>query len=155
MSINSVTISGNLTRDAEMRRTPSGLSIVSFGVAVNDRRKNSQTGEWEEYANFIDCTMFGSRAEALSAMLVKGAKVFVQGKLRYSSWNSNGDKRSKVSVLVDNIDLAPRKQPNTYQDTSEPNATPQNAPQAPEQVSQQVNDQSQGNFDFYDETLPF
>ena len=63
MSINRVIISGNLTRDPELRSTASGLPVLGFGVAVNDRRKNQQTGEWEDYPNFIDCTMFGARAE--------------------------------------------------------------------------------------------
>ena len=61
MSINRVIISGNLTRDPELRSTASGLPVLGFGVAVNDRRKNQQTGEWEDYPNFIDCTMFGDR----------------------------------------------------------------------------------------------
>ena len=69
MSINRVIISGNLTRDPELRSTASGLPVLGFGVAVNDRRKNQQTGEWEDYPNFIDCTMFGARAESLSRYL--------------------------------------------------------------------------------------
>ena len=75
MSINRVVISGNLTRDPELRRTQSGMAILSFGVAVNDRRRNPQTGDWEDYANFIDCTMFGNRGESLSNILTKGMKV--------------------------------------------------------------------------------
>lgn len=107
MSINSVTISGNLTRDAENRVTQGGMTIVSFGVAVNDRRKNNQTGEWEDHANFVDCVMFGRRAESLAPYLVKGCKVFVQGKLNYSSWEdrNGGGKRSKLEVVVSDIDL--------------------------------------------------
>ena len=62
MSINRVIISGNLTRDPELRSTAGGLPVLGFGVAVNDRRKNQQTGEWEDYPNFIDCTMFGAAA---------------------------------------------------------------------------------------------
>ena len=57
MSINRVVISGNLTRDPDLRSTASGMPVLGFGVAVNDRRKNQQTGEWEDYPNFIDCTM--------------------------------------------------------------------------------------------------
>ena len=107
MSINSVTISGNLTRNAESRTTNSGMTILSFGVAVNDRRKN-QSGEWEDHANFVDCVMFGRRAESLAQYLVKGCKVFVQGKLNYSSWEdrNGGGKRSKLEVVVNDIDLA-------------------------------------------------
>ena len=58
MSINHVAITGNLTRDPELRSTAGGTAVLSFGIAVNDRRKNQQTGEWEDYPNFIDCTMF-------------------------------------------------------------------------------------------------
>ena len=63
MSINRVNITGNLTRDPELRATQSGSQVLSFGVAVNDRRRNPQTGEWEDYPNYVDCTMFGTRAE--------------------------------------------------------------------------------------------
>ena len=105
MSINRVVLSGNLTRDPEIRRTQSGMAIMSFGIAVNDRRKNSQTGEWEDYANFVDCTMFGSRAEAVSNFISKGSKVALEGKLRYSTWERDGQKRSKLEVIVDEIDF--------------------------------------------------
>ena len=86
MGINRVNISGNLTRDPELRATASGTQVSSFGVAVNDRRRNPQTGDWEDYPNFVDCTMFGTRAEAVSRYLSKGSKVAIEGKLRYSSW---------------------------------------------------------------------
>ena len=86
MSINRVIISGNLTRDPELRNTAGGVSIIGFGVAVNDRRRNAQTGEWEDYPNYIDCTMFGARAESLSRILTKGMKVSIEGKLRWSQW---------------------------------------------------------------------
>ena len=105
MSINRVILTGNLTRDPEIRRTQSGMAIMSFGIAVNDRRKNSQTGEWEDYPNFIDCTMFGSRAEAVSNFISKGSKIGLEGKLRYSTWERDGQKRSKIEVIVDEIDF--------------------------------------------------
>ena len=105
MSINRVAISGNLTRDAELRTTQSGMSILDFGVAVNDRRKNQQTGEWEDCPNFVDCTVFGARAEKLQPYLAKGSKVALEGKLRYSSWESNGQRRSKLSVIVDDLEF--------------------------------------------------
>ena len=109
MSINRVVLTGNLTRDPELRRTQSGMAIMSFGIAVNDRRKNSQTGEWEDYANFVDCTMFGSRAEAVSNYLSKGSKIGLEGKLRYSTWERDGQKRSKLEVIVDELEfLSPR-----------------------------------------------
>lgn len=108
MSINRVTISGNLTRDPELRSTPSGMAVLQLGVAVNDRRKNQRTGEWEDHPNFIDCTMFGTRAEKLAQYLGKGAKVAIDGKLRYESWEKDGQKRSKLSVIVDDIEFMSR-----------------------------------------------
>lgn len=105
MSINRVVISGNLTRDPELRRTQSGMAILTFGVAVNDRRRNPQTGEWEDYANYIDCTMFGNRAESLSNYLSKGTKVTIEGKLRWSQWERDGQKRSKIEVIVDELEF--------------------------------------------------
>ncbi len=106
MSINRVMISGNLTRDSESRQTQSGMNILSFGVAVNDRRKNPASGEWEDYPNFVDCTMFGTRGEKLQSYLTKGTKVSIEGKLRYSSWESkDGSRRSKLEVIVDEIEF--------------------------------------------------
>lgn len=104
MSINRVVISGNLTRDPELRQTQSGTSVLSIGIAVNDRHKNASTGEWEDYANFIDCTLFGNRAEAMSKLLQKGSKVTIDGKLRWSQWERDGQKRSKIEVIVQDID---------------------------------------------------
>jgi len=105
MSINRVIISGNLTRDPELRSTATGMPVLSFGVAVNDRRKNNQTGEWEDYPNFLDCTMFGTRAESLSRYLTKGTKVSIEGKLRWSQWERDGQKRSKVEIIVDELEF--------------------------------------------------
>lgn len=105
MSINNVVISGNLTRDAEMRTTNGGLSILTFSVAVNERRKNPQ-GEWENYPNYIDCTLFGRRAESIQGYMNKGTKVCVSGKLKQERWeDKNGNNRSKVSVTVEEIEF--------------------------------------------------
>ena len=105
MSINRVNITGNLTRDPELRATQGGTQVLHLGVAVNDRRRNQQTGNWEDYPNFIDCVMFGTRAEAISRYLRKGTKVAIEGKLRYSSWERDGQKRSKIEVVVDEIEF--------------------------------------------------
>ncbi len=111
MSINRVNISGNLTRDPELKSTTGGTSVLTFGVAVNDRRRNPQTGEWEDVPNFIDCVVFGARAEPLSRYLFKGTKVAIEGKLRYSSWERDGQRRSKLEVIVDEVEfLSPRQQ---------------------------------------------
>lgn len=105
MSINRVIISGNLTRDPDLRSTASGMAVLSLGIAVNDRRRNQQTGEWEDYPNFVDCTMFGTRAESLARFLSKGTKVTIEGKLRWSQWERDGQKRSKLEVVVDDLEF--------------------------------------------------
>ena len=105
MSINRVIISCNLTRDPDLRSTASGMAVLSLGVAVNDRRRNQQTGEWEDYPNFVDCTMFGTRAESLARFLSKGTKVTIEGKLRWSQWERDGQKRSKLEVVVDDLEF--------------------------------------------------
>lgn len=135
MSINRVNISGNLTRDPELRATQGGMQVLGFGVAVNDRRRNQQTGEWEDYPNFVDCTMFGNRAESMGRILHKGMKVAIEGKLRYSSWDKDGQRRSKLEVIVDEIELMSQKQapaaPQGYQQQAyAPQQAPQPAPQA-------------------------
>ncbi len=109
MSINRVVISGNLTRDPELRSTASGMPVLGLGVAVNDRLKNNATGEWEDYPNFIDCTMFGARAEKITPYLSKGTKVAIEGKLRWSQWDKDGQKRSKIEVIVDELEFLSRR----------------------------------------------
>ena len=157
MSINRANISGNLTRDPELRATAGGTQVLSFGVAVNDRRKNPQTGDWEDYPNFVDCTMFGTRAEAVSRYLSKGTKVAIEGKLRYSSWERDGQRRSKLEVIVDEIEFMSRGSQggqggygqnggNSYGGGYAPAPAPQAAP-APVQAPPAV--------DVYDEDIPF
>ena len=110
MSINRVFISGNLTRDPELRATQGGTSVLRVGLAVNDRARNQQTGEWEDRANFVDCVVFGKRAEALAGMLAKGQRVAIDGRLRYSSWERDGQRRSKLEVVVDELEFMSSKQ---------------------------------------------
>jgi len=157
MSINRVTISGNLTRDPELRATAGGTQVLSFGVAVNDRRRNPQNGEWEDYPNFVDCTMFGTRAEAVSRYLSKGSKVAIEGKLRYSSWERDGQRRSKLEVIVDEIEFLSRGQqgggqggygqPAYGQGGYDAASMPAPAPQAPAPVPPAG--------DVFDEDIPF
>ncbi len=110
VSINRVNITGNLTRDPELRSTQGGTQVLHLGVAVNDRRRNPQTGNWEDYPNFIDCVMFGTRAEAIQRYLSKGTKVAIEGRLRYSSWERDGQKRSKIEVVIDEIEFMSSRQ---------------------------------------------
>lgn len=122
MSINRVVISGNITRDPELRSTQGGMEILALGVAVNDRRKNQQTGEWEDVPNFVDCVMFGNRAKSVSRFLSKGSKVAIEGKLRWSQWERDGQKRSKIEVVVDEIEFM------TSRGDGQHAAAPQTAP---------------------------
>ena len=110
MAINHYTGVGNLTRDAVLRRTNSGSSVLDFGVAINDGRTNKQTGEWEETPVFIDCAMFSSRAEKIAQYLVKGTRVTVDGRLRWSSWTKDGQKRSKLDLVVNEVVFMSRNQ---------------------------------------------
>ena len=149
MSINHVAISGNLTRDSELRSTQGGTSILGMGVAVNERRKNASTGEWEDYPHFVDCTMFGTRAEKLQPYLTKGTKVAIDGRLRYSSWEKDGQKRSKLEVVVDEIEFMSRKD----------GAQAAPAPQAGGHPAQERNAPQAGGYApqaaLYDEDIPF
>ena len=127
MSINRVIISGNLTRDPELRATAGGMQVMSLGVAVNDRKKNAQTGEWEDYPNFVDCTMFGTRAESLARFLSKGTKVAIEGKLRWSQWERDGQKRSKLEVIVDDLEFMSSRQQAAQQYAPQPQQQPHSA----------------------------
>ena len=111
MTINSVALSGNLTRDAELRRTQNDMAVLGFGLAFNDRRRKPDTDEWEEIPNFIDCTLFGNRAEALQQYLAKGTKVAIIGRLRWSQWEAeDGTRRTRHEVIVDELEfMTPRK----------------------------------------------
>lgn len=109
-SINRVVLVGNLTRDPELRQMPNGNSVCSLGLAVNDRIKDKSTGEWTDYANFFDIDVFGAQGENCSRFLTKGRQVAIEGKLRWRSWEKDGQKRSKVSVVADNVQfIGPRE----------------------------------------------
>ena len=148
MSINRVYVTGNLTRDPELRATQSGSQVLSFGIAVNDRRKNQQTGEWEDYPNFVDCTMFGTRAEKIASYLAKGSKVAIEGKLRYSSWERDGERRSKLEVIVDEIEFMSRRDEQGGAVISTPVPAPVR-PAAPSQAAPVA------VAEVYDEDIPF
>lgn len=147
MSINIATISGNLTRDAELRQTASGTSVLNFSVAVNERRPDGNGG-WTDYPNYINCIVFGKRAESLSRFLGKGTKVAVQGRLHQSSWEKDGVKRSKVEVVVDQLDLMSRNQ-------NQQQAPAQQPVQQPYQPAMVNVPQQQVAPSMYDEDIPF
>ena len=101
---NSVTLVGNVTRDPELRFTPSGQATASFGLAVNRRWQNRQSGEWEEAVSFFDVVCWREMAENVSESLSRGSRVVVTGRLEQRSWETQeGEKRSKIEVVADEI----------------------------------------------------
>ena len=106
---NSITISGNMTRDPEMRYTPSGVSKVSFGVAVNRSWRNQQTQEWDEATSFFNVVAWRQLAENVGASLAKGSRVVVTGRLEQRSWETEqGEKRSIVEIVADDVSASLR-----------------------------------------------
>lgn len=104
MSGNTVCLVGNVTRDPELRFTPSGQATATFGLAVNRRWQNKQTNEWEEATSFFDIVCWREMAEHASESLGRGARVIVTGRLEQRSWETqDGDKRSKVEVIADEV----------------------------------------------------
>jgi single-strand DNA-binding protein len=101
--LNRVVLVGRLTRDAEMKFTPSGLAVSKFSIAVNRSRKVGD--QWEEEASFFDATLWGRSAESLSQYLVKGKQIALDGELRQDRWEQDGQKRSKVEIVVNNLQL--------------------------------------------------
>lgn len=103
-NINRVTITGNLTRDPELRSTEGGTSVCSLRVAVNTRRKDPKTGEWGEKPNYFDVTVWGAQGENCSTYLQKGRPVAVDGRLEWREWTTNdGAKRQSVDIIADTV----------------------------------------------------
>lgn len=101
-SLNQVTLMGNLTRDPELRQTPTGQNVTSFSLALN-RAYKDQSGEWQEATDYIDCVCWGPLAERVAQYLSKGRRCLVQGRLQSRSWEQDGNKRSKVEVLANDV----------------------------------------------------
>ena len=138
MSINTVALVGNLVRDPEVRATTSGNTVMNFSLAVNERERNAQ-GEYEDVHSYFDMVMFGNRAEAVSRFISKGSKVAVRGHLKQRRWEKDGQRRSKVEVIVEDLDFMSRQQQPEYEEPS------YSAP-APKRPSA---------MEFYDEDMPF
>ena len=100
--LNHVILVGRLTRDPEVRTTSGGMPIVSLGLAVNGRQKDA-SGQWTEKPNFFDVKLFGDRFERLAQHLEKGRRVGVDGRLEWSQWESDGQKKSKVEIIANEL----------------------------------------------------
>lgn len=102
MNINRVVVSGNLTRDPELRATSGGTSVCELGIAVNGREKDT-TGEWKDRPDFFNVTVWGNQAENAAKYLSKGSPVAIDGRLRYESWEHDGQKRSTVKIVAQTV----------------------------------------------------
>jgi single-strand DNA-binding protein len=106
-SMNRVFLMGNLTRDPELKQLPSGMAVADMGMAVNEKFKGKD-GELVETTCFVDVSAFGRQAEACGQYLKKGAPVLVEGRLKYDTWESDGQKRSKIRVRADRVQFVGR-----------------------------------------------
>ena len=105
-SFNRVILMGNLTRDVELRYIQSGTAVADIGLAISEKRKNANSGEWIEEVVFVDVTAWGRTAEVMSEYLSKGSPVFIEGRLKYDTWEGqDGQKRSKLKVTCDRMQL--------------------------------------------------
>lgn len=103
-NVNRVVITGNLTRDPELRTTPSGMSVCSLRVACNTRRKDNASGEWVDKPNYFDVTVWGAQGENCATYLAKGRPVAVDGRLEWREWDDqNGNKRQAVDIIADSV----------------------------------------------------
>jgi len=102
-NINRVTITGNLTRDPELRTLQTGNSVCSLRVAVNERRKNTQTGAWEDRPHYFNVTVWGVQGESCGKYLSKGRGVAIDGRLQWREWEQDGTKRQMVDIVAENV----------------------------------------------------
>ena len=103
-NINRVVLTGNLTRDPELRSLPSGMSVCSLRLACNTRRKNSGTGEWEDKPNYFDVTVWGAQGENCARFLSKGRPVALDGRLEWREWQGqDGAKRESIEIVADSV----------------------------------------------------
>ena len=114
-SFNKVLLMGNLTRDPELRYTASGAAVASFGLAVN--RKFKQGEEWKDEVCFVDITVWAKQGENCAQNLNKGSLVFLEGRLNYQTWETDGQKRSKLEVVANNVQFLTRQGEKVNMDT--------------------------------------
>ncbi|MDR2757698.1 MAG: single-stranded DNA-binding protein [Planctomycetaceae bacterium] len=142
-SFNRVILLGNLTRTPELRHIPSGTAVTDIGLAVNDRRKN-MTGEWVDEVTFVDITLWGRTAEIAAEYLTKGSPVLIEGRLKLDTWETEGQKRSKLKVIGEKMSLlsgggnrnedASYSRPASSSSSSRPQSVPQDYYDAPSEA---------------------
>ena len=103
-NLNKVLLIGNMTRDPQLSYLPSQTPVVEFGLAIN-RRYKKQDGSMADEICFVDCQMFGKRAETVNKYFKKGDPIFVEGRLKFDSWEKDGKKHSRLRVFVENFEF--------------------------------------------------
>jgi len=106
-NFNRVILIGNICRDIELKYTPGGTAVTEISMAVNDRRK-SQSGEWIEETTFVDVTLWGRTAEIADQYMGKGSPVMIEGRLKLDTWETDGQKRSKLRVVAQRMEMLNR-----------------------------------------------
>ena len=161
-SFNRVILMGNLTRDPELRYTPSGSAVCEFGLAMNRSYKTS-SGEQRDETCFVDVTMWGRRGEVISEYFQKGRPIFIEGRLQFDSWEGqDGRRRNKLTVVLDNFQFIGGRRgegQGGYDDRDRPQrggSAPQRTPSAPppHQATPPPEESDEG-FDVADDEIPF
>jgi single-strand DNA-binding protein len=109
MQLNRTMLAGNVTRDPQLKALPGGTSVCEFGIATNRKWKGPDGAEKEE-VTFVDCAAFGKKGEAIARFFQKGKPIYVEGRLKFDTWEKDGQKRSKLSVTVDDFQFVGKKE---------------------------------------------
>jgi single-strand DNA-binding protein len=126
-NINRVVLTGNLTRDPELRSLPSGMSVCSLRIASNTRRKDGATGEWVDKPNYFDITVFGAQGENCARFLSKGRPVAVDGRLEWREWtDKEGNKRQNVEIVADAVQFLGGREESGFSGGGSGGFTPRN-----------------------------
>ncbi|MEZ6117942.1 MAG: single-stranded DNA-binding protein [Pirellulaceae bacterium] len=148
-SFNRVILVGNLTRDVELRYTQGGMAVTDVGLAVNDRRKNGQ-GEWVDEVTYVDITLWGRQAEVAGEYLSKGSSVLIEGRLKLDTWETDGQKRSKLRIVGERMQMLGGRSGDGGS-----RAAPHSRPQADSEYSQPVAANDDGPSPPTDDDIPF
>lgn len=145
-SVNNVTLVGRLTRDCELRYTDGGMAICTFSIALNYSRKQGE--QWVEEVNYFDMVIFGKRGDALGKYLTKGKQVGIEGELRQNRWEQEGKSRSKVEVVVRNLQFIGGDARNEHAPTSRTAPEPAAPSAAPPSGNTATNDSFEDDIPF-------
>lgn len=155
-SYNKVILMGNLTRDPEMRYVPSGTAVTNFGLAMNERYTDRQTGEQKESPCFVEITAWGRQAEIVNEYLTKGSPVFLEGSLKFDSWEADdGTKRNRLSVTAFRIQLIGGRRDSDEMGGGYTNTQPAAAPTQSEPYQEAPAPQASSTPPSTDDDIPF